>query len=66
MVSESKLLSHYGLQRHPFTDRTAEKTELASEAVYVHADLKGAPALPSCSAHQHARVARAPCGSPSK
>ena len=40
-MCDSLLLSHYGLRRHPFTDRTAEKSELAQQATYVHADLKG-------------------------
>ena len=35
------LLKQFGLHRNPFTDRTAEKTQLDDVALYVHSDLQG-------------------------
>lgn len=34
------LLRQYGLSRNPFTDRTAEKTELDLTSMYIHSDLQ--------------------------
>lgn len=34
------LLAKYGLSRNPFTDRTAEKTDLDDTSLYLHADLQ--------------------------
>jgi energy-coupling factor transporter ATP-binding protein EcfA2 len=35
----TNLLRRYGLARNPYTDRTAEKTELDDTCLYVHSDL---------------------------
>ncbi|KAG2454057.1 hypothetical protein HYH02_001098 [Chlamydomonas schloesseri] len=35
------LLRTFGLSRNPFTDRTAEKTNLDSTSLYIHSDLRG-------------------------
>lgn len=35
------LLRQFGLQRNPFTDRTAEKTGLDDLSLYVRSDLQG-------------------------
>ncbi|GFR45248.1 hypothetical protein Agub_g6354 [Astrephomene gubernaculifera] len=35
------LLKTFGLSRNPFTDRTAEKTNLDSTSLYIHSDLRG-------------------------
>ncbi len=35
------LLKTFGLSRNPFTDRTAEKTDLDTTSLYVHSDLRG-------------------------
>ena len=35
------LLSQFNLSRNPFTDRTAEKTNLDSMSAYMHSDLQG-------------------------
>lgn len=35
------LLKTFGLSRNPFTDRTAEKTNLDTTSLYVHSDLRG-------------------------
>ena len=37
----ASLLNYYGLDRNPFVDRTAEKTDLEEEAMYLHSDLQG-------------------------
>ncbi|KAA8491917.1 hypothetical protein FVE85_8399 [Porphyridium purpureum] len=40
-MAESSLLQAYGLQRNPFTDRTAERTNLDVKMLYMHSDLQG-------------------------
>mmetsp|Transcript_22236 Transcript_22236/g.26710 ORF Transcript_22236/g.26710 Transcript_22236/m.26710 type:complete len:508 (+) Transcript_22236:76-1599(+) len=40
-MSSSKILKHYSLNRNPFTDRTAEKSNLTTESYYIHSDLQG-------------------------
>ena len=36
----SNLLKQYGLARNPFTDRTAENTEMDTMSLYEHSDLQ--------------------------
>eukprot|EP00854_Cymbomonas_tetramitiformis_P021673 gene21673-26068_t len=40
-MSTSKILQHYHLGRNPFTDRTAEKSNLTNDSYYIHSDLQG-------------------------
>eukprot|EP00959_Pyramimonas_sp_CCMP1952_P389915 8171609-Pyramimonas_sp.AAC.1 len=37
----SKILKHYSLERNPFTDRIAEKSNLSPDAYYLLSDLEG-------------------------
>lgn len=39
-MPQTNLLLQYGLSRNPFTDRTAEKTELDGTSLYIHSDLQ--------------------------
>jgi hypothetical protein len=39
VMPPTNLLRRYGLARNPYTDRTAEKTELDDTCLYVHSDL---------------------------
>lgn len=40
-MPSSDVLSLFGLSHNPFTDRTAEKTELNDVSLYIHSDLAG-------------------------
>ena len=40
-MAGSKILKHYALERNPFTDRTAEKSNLSPEAYYLLSDMEG-------------------------
>lgn len=40
-MPSTDLLKQFGLSRNPFTDRTAEKTDLDTTSLYVHSDLQG-------------------------
>mmetsp|Transcript_14825 Transcript_14825/g.25098 ORF Transcript_14825/g.25098 Transcript_14825/m.25098 type:complete len:508 (-) Transcript_14825:305-1828(-) len=40
-MASSKILKHYALERNPFTDRTAEKSNLSPEAYYLLSDMEG-------------------------
>ena len=40
-MPSTDLLRQFGLSRNPFTDRTAEKTSLDNQSLYIHSDLQG-------------------------
>ncbi|KAG2499585.1 hypothetical protein HYH03_002527 [Edaphochlamys debaryana] len=40
-MPQTDLLRSFGLSRNPFTDRTAEKTNLDQTSLYIHSDLRG-------------------------
>lgn len=40
-MPSTDLLRGLGLSRNPFTDRTAEKTNLDTTSLYLHSDLQG-------------------------
>jgi hypothetical protein len=41
MAAGNSILSHYGLEVNPFTDRIAERTALDDRSTYTHSDLAG-------------------------
>ena len=41
VMPNTDLLKQYGLSRNPFIDRTAEKTNLDSQSLYIPSDLQG-------------------------
>ena len=58
-MPSTDLLRGLGLSRNPFTDRTAEKTNLDTTSLYLHSDLQGF--TPSGAPGGHARPAPRMC-----